>query len=1305
MATIVLSAVGAAVGSSLGGSFLGISSAVLGQAVGATLGRVIDQQLLGVGSEAVETGKVDRFRLSGANEGTPVGRLWGRSRLSGQVIWSSRFKEKVTKSGRGGGGKGGGGASRTPEVKEYSYSVSLAIALCEGRIARVGRIWADGNEIEPQSLDMRVYKGSETQQPDPLMEAIQGKGWVPAYRGVAYVVIEDLELSAFGNRVPQFSFEVIRPAQGEADDLAQMVRGVALIPGTGEYSLATTRVNYDYGLGSARTANVNSPCGRTDFETSFEALRGDLPRAKSISLVVSWFAGDLRAPMTGIRPKVEQRKFDGAPMQWRVAGLSRSQADVVPEVDGRIVYGGTPADASVVEAIEEMARHGRDAIFYPFILMDQIEGNLLIDPYSGMAGQPPLPWRGRMTLTYAPGHPFSPDGTKAAETEVASFFGTARPDDFAFNGETVTYSGSDGWSYRRFILHYAHLCKAAGGVAGFCIGSELRGITTIRGEGGSYPAVEHLRALVADVRAILGPRTKIGYAADWSEYFGHHPVDAPGDVYFHLDPLWADSHVDFVGIDNYMPLSDWRDGEIHADAGWGAIYDLGYLRSNIEGGEGYDWYYPSKAARNAQSREPIIDGAYNEPWVWRYKDIRNWWLRPHHDRIGGIRQAGSTAWVPQSKPIWFTELGCPAVDKGSNSPNLFLDPKSSESAVPPYSTGARDDLIQRQYIRAMLTYWDDPAVNPMSDVYGDRMVDLSRAHVWCWDARPFPQFPGNDKLWSDGENYSLGHWLNGRASAQALDAVVREICVTSGLTELDVSKLYGLVRGYRVTEIAGARANLQPLMLAYAADAVEREGRLVFFNRDRRPVSDIDTSRLALTDALKGEVEHVRSPEAEIAGNVRLSFVESDGAYETRAVEAIMPDEESRSVAASELPLVLTGAEGQAIVERWLAEAWVARDSARLALPPSALALGAGDVLRLPGGDFRIDRLTYGAAREIEAVRVERGLYQKPVVAEEPVAQSGYLAPLPVYPLFLDLPLMTGEEVPHAPHVAVAADPWPGSVAVYSAVSDSGYEFNTLLGRVAVLGVTESPMLPADSSRWDRGAALRVRLAAGELVSVGLSELLAGANASAIGDGSPAGWEVFQFREAELVAPLTYDLRVRLRGQAGTEGEAATLWPVGSLFVLLDGAPVQVSLPLAARGLERHYRIGPGARPYDDASYVHRAEAFDGIGLRPYAPCHLRAERTPSGDLTIRWTRRTRLDGDNWASFEVPLGEAREAYHVRVIGAGNTVLRDAIVDGPSWSYSAAAQSADGVQFPFAVEAAQLSDQFGPGPYRRIQFDE
>ena len=534
---------------------------------------------------------------------------------------------------------------------------------------------------------------------------------------------------------------------------------------------------------------------------------------RATSLVVSWFGDDLRCGECQIRPRVEKRDFESANMPWTVSSLTRDAAGEVPkDAEGREVYGGTPSDQAVVEAILALRQAGQDVLYYPFILMEQMPGNGLPDPRSDAGDQPVLPWRGRITTSKAPGQDGTPDGTAQAEAEVAAFFGTATAADFtvtpmeavalaepgtgaldllsfggAVKASPVSYNGPDEWSFRRFILHQAALCAAAGGVESFCIGSEMRGLTQIRGTGNSFPAVAQLVALAAEVRAVLGPEVKISYAADWSEYFGYQPGD--GDRFFHLDPLWADENIDFIGIDNYMPLSDWREGDDHLDAqAWPSIYDLDYLQSNIEGGEGYDWFYPSPEARAAQRREPITDDAYGEPWVWRFKDLRGWWENRHFDRVGGVRATEPTAWVPGSKPIRFTEYGCAAVDKGTNQPNKFVDPKSSESRLPRHSNGARDELIQLQYLRAISAYWGDPARNPRSDEFDGRMIDMDHAHVWAWDARPYPWFPGNTGLWSDGENYARGHWITGRASARRLAEVVGEIAGRAGVADLDTAR-------------------------------------------------------------------------------------------------------------------------------------------------------------------------------------------------------------------------------------------------------------------------------------------------------------------------------------------------------------------------------------------------------------------------------------------------------------------------------------------------------------------------------------
>ncbi len=896
-----------------------------------------------------------------------------------------------------------------------------------------------------------------------------------------------------------------------------------------------------------------------------------------------------------------------------------------------------------------------------------------------------------------------PDRSAAAEGEVAAFFGTAQVSDFSVDGGQVVYSGPAEWSYRRFILHYAHLAALAGGVEAFCVGSELRGLVQARGAGDSFPAVAALRALVQDVRAVLGPAVKLGYAADWSEYAGYQSPE--GGLWFPLDPLWADEAVDFVGIDNYMPLSDWRDDPGQADAGWGSIYNLGYLMANVAGGKDFDWYYPSVEAEAAQRREPITDGAYGEPWVFRQKDIRSWWSNAHFERPGGVRALVATPWVPGGKPVRFTEMGCPAIDKGTNEPNKFVDPKSSESSVPRFSRGVRDDLIQLQYLRAMFGYWREGANNPVSEVYGAAMVDMDHAHVWAWDARPFPYFPNATSVWADGANYATGHWITGRSTGQPLASVVAEICEIAGETSVDVTGLYGYVRGYALPGAGTAREALQPLMLAYAFDAVERDGVLTFRMRSEGVAGQVEEATMVASDGSAPVLQAERVSDAESAGRIRLSFVEAEGDYLARAAEAVFPDEVVHAVADSELPLVLTGAEGRAISERWLAEARVARDSARFTLPPSMLGLGAGDVVSVPsaGGLYRIDRVEIGGSQAVEAVRVEPSVYQPSDAVSEAVSLRSFSPPVPTYPLFLDLPLLTGDEVPTAPHLAVTATPWPGTVACYSAAADAGYGLNILLKAPSVIGITQGPLARAVSGQWDRGEPLRVQVFGGGLSSAAEDAVMNGANAVAIGDGSSDNWEIFQFATADLVGPSTYDLSRRLRGQAGSDGIMPDVWPVGSLVVLLNGAPEQIELASSLRGVAQHYRIGNAARAYDDPSYVHLVEAFAGIGLRPYAPCHLQAQVTESGDVVVDWIRRTRIDGDSWDGLDVPLGEASEGYLLRILADG-VVVREVTLGSPGWTYPAATRLSDGITAAFRIEVAQLSDRFGAGLFTGIEIN-
>jgi hypothetical protein len=193
MATLLLKVVGTAIGTLLGGPF----GAAIGGALGGLAGASVDSALLSsmTPNRRVQGPRLQSFPGITAQEGSAIPRLYGRARLGGQIIWATRFREEAITSTSGTGKFGGGGVEQT----EYRYFANFAVGLCEGKIGFVRRVWADGKEIDLSTVTMRVHRGGETQNPDPLIIAKEGASDAPAYRGLAYVVFEDFPLARYGN--------------------------------------------------------------------------------------------------------------------------------------------------------------------------------------------------------------------------------------------------------------------------------------------------------------------------------------------------------------------------------------------------------------------------------------------------------------------------------------------------------------------------------------------------------------------------------------------------------------------------------------------------------------------------------------------------------------------------------------------------------------------------------------------------------------------------------------------------------------------------------------------------------------------------------------------------------------------------------------------------------------------------------------------------------------------------------------------------------------------------------------------------
>lgn len=157
-----------------------------------------------------------------AKEGDPRVIVWGRVRpIGGNIIHCQSPVRRwvvtsTTTSGKGGGKK------KQEQRTEHVYR-TYAIGVCEGPITAFSRIWrnnklvydgrgtawgARNNGVFLRSF--RLYLGGWAQMPDPTLQSIWGGGNVPAYRGTAYMVSIDEDLTDQGGMVPQWQFEVER---------------------------------------------------------------------------------------------------------------------------------------------------------------------------------------------------------------------------------------------------------------------------------------------------------------------------------------------------------------------------------------------------------------------------------------------------------------------------------------------------------------------------------------------------------------------------------------------------------------------------------------------------------------------------------------------------------------------------------------------------------------------------------------------------------------------------------------------------------------------------------------------------------------------------------------------------------------------------------------------------------------------------------------------------------------------------------------------------------------------------------------
>jgi hypothetical protein len=352
-----------------------------------------------------------------------------------------------------------------------------------------------------------------------------------------------------------------------------------------------------------------------------EKLKRDYPNLKRIGLVIGWYGDTTKAGKITIVPKANSNKGP----EWEVAEYTRKTAiPLKHNLRGDRHWDGTPTDRSIVELAQMLNKHGFRVTIYPFIFIDNSA----------------KPWRGLIRAS--------------KDEDIEHFFE----------------------EYNKFILHYATLeyngVKLKDVIKGFLLGSELEALTKYRSaKTGQFLTTEKLVELAAKVRKVVGKGVSISYAANWAEYHS-------SDGWFHLDKLWQDKNINYVGIDAYFPLTSHVPYSKHID-----VRDI---EEGWESGEYYN-YYEENGARKKLTPQYAI------------QNIKYWWTHNHVNPDGS-----KTGWRPKMKPIVFYEIGFTAISKTTNSPYSYVDKLRADLGLPKGSSAKIRQKYQYNAVLASLKF-------------------------------------------------------------------------------------------------------------------------------------------------------------------------------------------------------------------------------------------------------------------------------------------------------------------------------------------------------------------------------------------------------------------------------------------------------------------------------------------------------------------------------------------------------------------------------------------------------------------------
>lgn len=1232
------------------------------------------------------------LKITASTYGAAIPESFGLTRVAGNMIWALPIKEhkKTQLQGKGGA------------VNTYTYTDSFAMAFCKGPVADLRRLWCDGKLIydatvlgqtNNQKYKFRIYYGDEDQNPDSLIEADRGVGNTPAYRGLCYIVFEDMPLADFGDRIPQMTAEVYR--DGTASSISPSAELV--------WSGYDAGVSYQLGLMRV------DPYNGYVWSITTDGLRRYSMDSGTEDLFVS----------NGQMQFVDQGRAIVPNDGMNITGV------LGVKQDGNLVItkGGAWCGVNILMANQNYRMghfDGKINIFGDFPITDPG------DPLHGMirytsclnttdqsamcvttGGEEWVCWVGTLGEVYTHNTIDTDPNTDSDRFrrggQLVHGTDTEVPRGGIICG-SYGYSGTPTW-FRAIGTRIDQITP----------GTAVEGIATLPAIGNN-PGIQWMSFDQVDpgIVCCYAHDTFSMRLAKYGLSEGKWLYDVPmpnvdaGSVYGKAPPflngMWG--FVSNNAISTTLWLVDTTTGMwVTRDGQRQVAFQFDDTASILE------------STQTTYAGIPVQEppGAPFTTTGMQYFDP----LRMSIFTLGAGYGNNQNQIVRITRsPVQPTNLATivsTILQEGGLSQNYIDMSRLAGINVWGYGWARGTDVksvlddLKRLYLFDIIES-QGMLVGVLRGVGTDE-VDTGQTTAngsSNWTAG----YAGVNQI-----TLSAGQTLNGVAAVPAGNSPTSR---GVGLLYADNNGLPGalLAKSAIVTGMVAGTPTKYPFITSYTAAA---EGEKVWvgqmidtanFNMNvsnftapggkywnagtlatpanpAPPASGMGsfngqwviygygTSSESVPQDVLGSSspdatdfwQETRTQEAELPSQVTLTYMNLDDNYETSLARSTrltnpIPTMFSRQIVAIEATVVMEPAEAKERTDAILYTQWGERTKYTTRLPWAYLDLDPADMINVNMNDgrayyARIDRTEIGSdyAISTEAWSQDNGAYNVPTRAADGGGNGinpTLALPAPVRPLVLNTPLLRDQDDSGGSYSLYYAGVGSttarqfGGAALYESSDDTTFTSSSSFDNDAEWGTTMAAV-PAPkrgwySLDWESKIVIWPMVTWFDLQSITDDELWAGGNACVIGE------EVLQFRDCVKNGDGTWTIWNLLRGRRGTE-YACDNHQIGETFVFLSNTTIRMQSETIDQGGQPRYfkALGKSATL---TGAQEEAITYQPRDLMPYAPADIRREVNSDGSLTITWARRTRMGG-GWQNLvgTVPLHETTEAYEVYLLDA------------------------------------------------------